>query len=214
MIKINEKGQSLVEMSIILPILLLMLLGLLEIGIMIQTYLKMSNVTREVARYASREITPYQVTFTSTLQHYDNITTKKFRESNTLHIHLIEVDLGRPCVSYPCLNPCARLTPFDIDTSDDIIISPLDRVDWHTQIGDIDSILDYESLIESTKEDELIQQCRKQKRKPFIWLSTNHIMVVAETYQDYKPFIGLFNIGYHPQLRASTHIRNFADRKK
>lgn len=213
-LKTTERGQSLVELTIVLPILLLMLLGLLETGIMIQNYLKMSNVTREVARYASREVTPNQVAFTSTLKHYEEITTPEFREDSALHIHILEIDLGRPCLAYPCLRPCARLRPSDIDTTDDVILSPASNPAWHTQTGEIASTLDYAGLIEKTTAEELIQQCRKQKRDPGGWVETNHVMVVAEVYRDYEPFLDLFDVGYHPRLRASTHIRNFADRKQ
>lgn len=210
----KDKGQSLTELALILPILLLMLLGLLETGIMIQAYLKMSNVAREAARYASREVRPNRVDFTTTLTHYEEITTERFREESTLHIHILEIDLGRPCFTYPCLDPCARLGPFDIDTTDDVVLSPLDNPGWHTQTGEVTSVLDYAALIEKTKAAELIQQCRKQKRDPGGWVEANHVMVVAEVYRDYKPLIGLFDVGYYPRLRTSTHIRNFADRDK
>ena len=46
----NEKGQSLVEFAIILPILLLLLFGIAEFGIMLNSYLTIQNVAREGAR--------------------------------------------------------------------------------------------------------------------------------------------------------------------
>ena len=46
----NNKGQSLVEFAIILPVLLLLLLGIAEFGIMLNSYLTIQNVTREGAR--------------------------------------------------------------------------------------------------------------------------------------------------------------------
>ena len=46
----NKKGQSLVEFAIILPILLLLLLGIAEFGIMLNSYLTIQNVAREGAR--------------------------------------------------------------------------------------------------------------------------------------------------------------------
>jgi len=46
----NKKGQSLVEFAIILPILLLLLLGIGEFGIMLNSYLTIQNVAREGAR--------------------------------------------------------------------------------------------------------------------------------------------------------------------
>jgi len=46
----NEKGQSLVEFAIILPFLLLLLMGILEFGIMLNSYLTIHNAAREGAR--------------------------------------------------------------------------------------------------------------------------------------------------------------------
>lgn len=46
----NEKGQSLVEFAILLPILLLLLMGILEFGIMLNSYLTINNSAREGAR--------------------------------------------------------------------------------------------------------------------------------------------------------------------
>jgi hypothetical protein len=47
---INEKGQSLVEFAILLPLLLLLLMGILEFGIMLNSYLTINNSAREGAR--------------------------------------------------------------------------------------------------------------------------------------------------------------------
>jgi Flp pilus assembly protein TadG len=46
----NQKGQSLVEFAIILPIILLLLMGIVEFGMMLNSYLTIQNVTREGAR--------------------------------------------------------------------------------------------------------------------------------------------------------------------
>lgn len=46
----NEKGQSLVEFAILLPFLLLLLMGILEFGIMLNSYLTIHNSAREGAR--------------------------------------------------------------------------------------------------------------------------------------------------------------------
>ena len=46
----NEKGQSLVEFAILLPLLLLLLMGILEFGIMLNSYLTINNASREGAR--------------------------------------------------------------------------------------------------------------------------------------------------------------------
>jgi hypothetical protein len=51
-LKDSQRGQSLVEMAFITPILLLMLIGVFEVGWALRGYLVLSNMNRESARYA------------------------------------------------------------------------------------------------------------------------------------------------------------------
>lgn len=46
----NESGQSLVEFALILPLILLILMGILEFGVMLNTYLTINHATKEGAR--------------------------------------------------------------------------------------------------------------------------------------------------------------------
>ena len=46
----NEKGQSLVEFAILLPLLLLLIMGILEFSLMLNSYLTINNSAREGAR--------------------------------------------------------------------------------------------------------------------------------------------------------------------
>ena len=49
----KSKGQAIVEMAFILPILLLILMGIIEFGRIFNTYLLLTNASREGARVAS-----------------------------------------------------------------------------------------------------------------------------------------------------------------
>lgn len=49
----NKKGQSLVEMALVLPVLLLILTGILDFGFLFNNYLIVSNASREGARSAA-----------------------------------------------------------------------------------------------------------------------------------------------------------------
>lgn len=49
----RERGQSMVEMALALPILLLILAGAVEIGMYFNTYLTLVDATREAARYSA-----------------------------------------------------------------------------------------------------------------------------------------------------------------
>lgn len=46
----REEGQALVEMAIVLPLLLLMLFGMMEVGKIYSTSLSMSSIVRDAAR--------------------------------------------------------------------------------------------------------------------------------------------------------------------
>lgn len=47
----NSRGQSLVELAIILPILVILLSGIFEFGRIFSSYLIMENLARDAARY-------------------------------------------------------------------------------------------------------------------------------------------------------------------
>lgn len=46
----NQQGQALVEFAIILPILLLLVMGIIQFGMMLGSYLTLQNAAREGAR--------------------------------------------------------------------------------------------------------------------------------------------------------------------
>ena len=48
-----SRGQSLVEFSLILPILMILVFGILDFGLGLRSYISLSNAVREGARYAS-----------------------------------------------------------------------------------------------------------------------------------------------------------------
>ncbi len=47
----SRSGQSLVEMAIILPVLLMLIFGMVEFGRILSSYLIMENLSRDAARY-------------------------------------------------------------------------------------------------------------------------------------------------------------------
>jgi hypothetical protein len=49
----GKKGQSFVELAIVLPLLLFMLIGFVEVGALIYNYLSILDASREAARFAS-----------------------------------------------------------------------------------------------------------------------------------------------------------------
>jgi len=53
-IKRDSEGQGLLEFALVLPVLLIMFLGLIELALLLRAYLVVVNVNREAARLASR----------------------------------------------------------------------------------------------------------------------------------------------------------------
>jgi hypothetical protein len=51
----TERGQGLLELAVILPVLLILLIGLVEIGFALRDYLVVVNAGREGCRFAARE---------------------------------------------------------------------------------------------------------------------------------------------------------------
>jgi len=49
----RNDGQAMVELTLILPVLLLIIMGIIEFGFMFNNYLTLNNVSREATRYAS-----------------------------------------------------------------------------------------------------------------------------------------------------------------
>ena len=50
----TERGQGLLEMAVILPVLLILMLGVVEVGYALRSYLIVVNANREGCRYAAR----------------------------------------------------------------------------------------------------------------------------------------------------------------
>lgn len=49
----NKKGQAIAEFAIMLPLILILVVGAVQIGLLIQSYLTISQITRDGARYAA-----------------------------------------------------------------------------------------------------------------------------------------------------------------
>lgn len=66
----RSKGQSLVETAIILPILLLLIMGIIDFGLLFNNYILLSNASREGARKAALGGTDSEI-----VQTVQNMTT-------------------------------------------------------------------------------------------------------------------------------------------
>jgi hypothetical protein len=117
----NEKGQSLVEMAFITPLLLLMFIGVVEVGWAIRGYIVLVNADREATRFAARgqyldfsqtkrENVGYDWVLAHTLDSiseqldYDVVSIDP---NATLIVSHYLVDTGQPCEDPPCNDDCA-----------------------------------------------------------------------------------------------------------
>ncbi|MCX7745535.1 MAG: pilus assembly protein [Clostridia bacterium] len=57
----NKKGQSVVETALVLPIIILILVGIIDFGLMFNNYLVIANASREGARNAAVGSTDMEV---------------------------------------------------------------------------------------------------------------------------------------------------------
>jgi len=72
----SQRGQALVELALLLPVLIMLAMGTLDVGRVFQGYLDLANAAREGAAYAS--LNPTDATLTS------DVTNIMTTESNGL----------------------------------------------------------------------------------------------------------------------------------
>jgi len=116
----GAKGQSLVEMAIITPLLILMFIGALEVGWAIRGYVVLVNADREATRFAARgqyldfsqterenvgygRVLSHTLTSISQQLPFDVVSDEP---NGTLIISHYQVKTGKPCADPPCNDDC------------------------------------------------------------------------------------------------------------
>jgi hypothetical protein len=114
-------GQSLVEMAIISPLLILMLIGVLEVGWAIRGYVVLVNADREATRFSARgyyldfnERDPNNIGYSRVVSHTLDSLARQLpfdvlspNPNGTLIVSHFVVDTGKPCADPPCNDDCA-----------------------------------------------------------------------------------------------------------
>jgi Flp pilus assembly protein TadG len=146
---VSQKGQSLVEMAITAPILIFMLIGVFEVGWALRGYLVLTNVNREITRFAIRpgylDYTLKNPTITAaTTVGYDKVLSYTYTtladqlpldfstgQTSTLIVSHLVVDTGLACKPGQNCNcnqfvsdPNYYLNGTDVLTYDDLILHP------------------------------------------------------------------------------------------
>lgn len=105
----SEKGQSLVEFALILPLLLLLVIGIIDLGKIFHAYITIDHAGREAARMASIEtsngvtieqIKTYAVDKAVGIDTDDLVVGVDYYEDSTLNIKNVNVTITYPVEIY------------------------------------------------------------------------------------------------------------------
>lgn len=91
----QEKGQSLVEMALITPVLIIMFIGVFEVGFAIRAYMTVLNANREAARFVARSL----YTDDEAYRHFNDVvspTVLSDVSNTTVYIRRFEMVIGNP----------------------------------------------------------------------------------------------------------------------
>jgi GAF domain-containing protein len=133
----SQRGQSLVETALITPLLLLMFLGVLEVGWALRGYLVLLNTNREATRFAARgayldfsqpdiEGVGYELVLGHAMDSLSGQLPLDFsgEEPNaTIIMTHMDIDTGYPCVDQNCWDKC-NADPDTTYPEDDVIGLP------------------------------------------------------------------------------------------
>jgi Flp pilus assembly protein TadG len=108
----GEKGQSVVEAALVVPLLLLLLAGLVDTGMAFRDEIGLTNATREGARYGSRYPWETGNILSATQQEVDNLK-------------LLPADAAKVTIASPsCYNPAgALINCVDAGSGDTIMVT-------------------------------------------------------------------------------------------
>jgi Flp pilus assembly protein TadG len=94
----SQSGQELVEFALVLPLLLLVVFGVLDLGRVFHSAITITNAAREGARYAM--LHPDDVVGT------ENVTLNEAQNSG--------IDLSTSVINVTCLGDCSSGTPIRV----------------------------------------------------------------------------------------------------
>lgn len=171
------KGQALVEMAIITPVLIFLLIGVLEIGWMLRGYLILTNANREAARFAVRQ---NYLDFNSDDIGYEKVWTHTL-ESISGQIPFDE-NHGTMLISYihivaTCTQTLAISTPLNVPT-----------YTWKYPITSPETTnLNYIEISDRALQDQIRHACDEEY---FNFIPSNSDMVTVEMWYRHSQLFG------------------------
>ncbi|MDP2601747.1 MAG: pilus assembly protein [Deltaproteobacteria bacterium] len=95
----SKKGQSLIELTLMFPLMLLMVYGVVEVGQVISTYLTLTHTTREGANLTSRGTDP-----NTAIEAIKMAASPTIRDDNQSQWRIIYTEIVQKPAT-PCLTP-------------------------------------------------------------------------------------------------------------
>lgn len=215
----RQLGQGLVETAIALPVLLLIMLGVFEVGFAIRNYMVLGNASREAARVAAR---PQYLDFSKDEPGWGQIYSHtlvaisgqlpEWGDNGTVIFTYIEVKVTPVCADYitcdceiAATNP---ITPAVVTTPD---TNPNYRVKF-PPLSDKESLVDYRALADDIEAENNLINCQLAKKRGVLH---DHGVVVAELFYNHHqlfgvPFLTLANpipMYAHTTMRRETEAR-------
>lgn len=228
-----KKGQSFTELAVIVPILLFVLIGGVEVGWALRSYLILGNVNREVTRFAVRpgyldfsDRDADSVGYDGVLSHVDTALADQlpldFSDdgNSSLIIHHVVVDTGYPCPPDQIDScDCSSFTDSNPDgnnpyTLDDAILYPgADGYEYFKEVfpenSAAQSKVDYDSLITEMTVQNNTLNCKLLKQDDSALPSVDNL-VITEIFYSQPQLLGfpiISNVANPVNLYSSTSMR-------
>jgi hypothetical protein len=201
MFKTNKKGQSLVEMTLIAPLLLLMFLGVVEVGWALRSFIVLQNANREATRFAARgryldfsKTTPEEIGYPVVLQHeLDSLGRDAEGKPQQLPLNVSDDPNGTVIISH-ILVDTGECDPDHDARYNDLILTPLTPGYERFMIsyGDPNNHtqMDFAAEAEQMRQENETFNCSLATITPSALPSANSAIIV-ETYYKNPQLLGI-----------------------
>jgi hypothetical protein len=197
-------GQSLVEMAIIMPLLIVMFIGVIEVGYVLRTQMIMNTTVREGARFATkpnhmdlRDETTAEASYSDVIEQMDvSQGDLLVNEFDGIIITNIYVEAGFPCDfenRLTCDCAIASTNPYTTPITISPVISGYEYYQHDYGFGE-------SRLVISDKVTEMVKynhdmNCNFGKMNPSGIPSSIHHMVVVEVFYTHNLLLGFPGMG-------------------
>lgn len=132
----RSRGQSLVELAIVLAVLMFMLVGIVEYGFLLNKYLNLVDATREAARFGSN-VNPFDEFNNVDMNFFVRPDTSQPVDAVTNPAGLSDLveDFVRPLVLNPAATDDIVISFFSVDGDGDVLRFPTTMPNGYSRFG-------------------------------------------------------------------------------